>query len=205
MKTIIIYVAFLLSVFTISTVNAQKQKITEQEKIENIEKTRKEAIENATKEEKHNLEKEIRYIDNLVREGKLSKEEGEEKKKKAAKRAAENIKNRIAIAENNAELLLREQEDTTSYHGSYLMTMEFAENGKIADLNIKKRINDTELQDPDTKRTKSDLVLAFGFNNALEDGQSINDSDFKLAGSRFFEIGWAWTTRVFENSNWLRS
>ena len=82
MKTIIIYVAFLLSVFTINTVNAQKQKITEQEKIENIEKTRKEAIENATKEEKHNLEKEIRYIDNLVREGKLSKEEGEELKKK---------------------------------------------------------------------------------------------------------------------------
>ena len=54
------------------------------------------------------------------------------------------------------------------------------------------------------KRTKNDLVLAFGFNNALESGQSINNSDFKLAGSRFFEIGWAWTTRVFDNSGWLR-
>ncbi|HSP12233.1 MAG TPA: hypothetical protein VLO29_06880, partial [Salegentibacter sp.] len=54
------------------------------------------------------------------------------------------------------------------------------------------------------KRTTNDIVLAFGFNNALEEGQSLNDSDFKLAGSRFFEIGWAWKTRVFEKSNWLR-
>lgn len=53
-------------------------------------------------------------------------------------------------------------------------------------------------------RTTTHLLLAAGFNNALETGQSINESDFKPAGSRFFEIGIVWRTRVLENSNWLR-
>ena len=32
----------------------------------------------------------------------------------------------------------------------------------------------------------------------------MQDSDFKVAGSRFAELGWAWKTRVFKNTNWLR-
>ena len=54
------------------------------------------------------------------------------------------------------------------------------------------------------RRTTSDFVLAFGLNNAIGDRQSLNDSDFKIGGSRFAEIGWAWKTRVFNESNWLR-
>lgn len=54
------------------------------------------------------------------------------------------------------------------------------------------------------RRTSSDMVLAFGLNNALIDGESFDDSPYKIGGSRFFEVGWAWKTRVFENSNWLR-
>ena len=46
--------------------------------------------------------------------------------------------------------------------------------------------------------------MAVGLNNAIAEGQEIGDSDFKIGGSRFFEIGWAWKTRVFEESNWLR-
>ncbi|MCM4159862.1 hypothetical protein FHG64_05305 [Antarcticibacterium flavum] len=53
-------------------------------------------------------------------------------------------------------------------------------------------------------RTSTHLVLAAGFNNALEEGSSISDSDFKFAGSRFFEVGIAWRTRVFKSSNWMR-
>ncbi len=36
------------------------------------------------------------------------------------------------------------------------------------------------------------------------EGQSINDSDFKVGGSRFFELGIAWRTRVFEHTNFMR-
>jgi hypothetical protein len=38
----------------------------------------------------------------------------------------------------------------------------------------------------------------------ITEGESLEDSDFKIGGSRFAELGWAWKTRVFDNSNWLR-
>ena len=54
------------------------------------------------------------------------------------------------------------------------------------------------------RRTTSDLVLAVGLNNVITEGESLSDSDFKIGGSRFFELGWAWKTRVFKETNWLR-
>ena len=54
------------------------------------------------------------------------------------------------------------------------------------------------------RRTTSDLVFAIGFNNAIIEGQSLNDSPYKLGGSGFVELGWAWKTRIFQNSNAVR-
>ena len=34
------------------------------------------------------------------------------------------------------------------------------------------------------------MVLAFGLNNAIIDGENFDDSPYKIGGSRFFEIGW---------------
>jgi hypothetical protein len=53
-------------------------------------------------------------------------------------------------------------------------------------------------------RTSTHLVVAAGLNNAVADGVSPWDSDFKFGGSRFFELGLAWRTRVFKSTNWLR-
>ena len=54
------------------------------------------------------------------------------------------------------------------------------------------------------RRTYLDLVIAFGVNNTIVEGQSLKDSDYRIAGSRFFEIGLVWKTRVFKNSNAMR-
>src|SRR5690606_7256607 len=54
------------------------------------------------------------------------------------------------------------------------------------------------------KKTTNDIVLAFGFNNVIIEGESLNDSPYKFGGSRFFEMGRAWKTRVFENTNFMR-
>jgi hypothetical protein len=53
-------------------------------------------------------------------------------------------------------------------------------------------------------RTYSGIVIAAGFNNVIQEGRSLNESDYKAAGSRFFELGVGWKTRVFKESNWLR-
>jgi len=53
------------------------------------------------------------------------------------------------------------------------------------------------------KVTKSDLFIAFGLNNVIVDGGGINDSPIKIGGSRFFEIGYQFSTRL-RADNFLR-
>lgn len=54
------------------------------------------------------------------------------------------------------------------------------------------------------RTTTGDLVFAVGVNNALQKGQSLNNSDFKGIGSRFAEIAIMATTRLAEKSNLAR-
>ena len=55
------------------------------------------------------------------------------------------------------------------------------------------------------KRTSAgELVFAVGVNNALQKGQSLNNTDFKGVGSRFAEISILAATRFAEKSNLVR-
>lgn len=54
------------------------------------------------------------------------------------------------------------------------------------------------------RRTYSDFVLAFGLNNTIMEGESLNHSPYNTWGSQFLELGWQWRTRVFENTNFIR-
>lgn len=159
----------------------QAQEETIPEKIERLEQQKEQII----AEEKEALRKTVESINEKLENKEITREEADRLKEEAAKKHALNIENRIAILENELEWLSRnenEKDDRTT-----------------------RREEQKEKRNKEIYyRTTTHLLLAAGFNNALESGQNINDSDFKLAGSRFFEIGMAWRTRVFENSNWLR-
>lgn len=185
MKTIIIY--FALALFTIATQFVYCQEEDRKTKEEILESKREEII----KDEKDKLREKVEKINSLLEKGKISTEEAEEQKKQVAELHASNIKNRIAIMENQMELEER-NDNSNGYIG-------IGADGKVITI----RVNENREKQYD-KRTTSDLVIAAGFNNALQEGQSLNDSDFKIGGSRFFELGWAWKTRVFDKSNWLR-
>lgn len=180
MRTITILLTVLFLNFAFPQAQAQDESVWE--KIERLEQEREEII----AEEKAALKKKVEKISREREDGEISREEANRRKEEAAKVHAKNIENRVAIIDNKIALLSRgeegvvEKEDEDDWH------WEFG--------NSKEHLN----------RTSSSLVLAVGFNNALEEGQSINDSDFEIAGSRFFEIGLDWKTRVFNNSNWLR-
>jgi len=150
--------------------------------------------ENIIKEEKNLLRIKLEGINYRLEREYITKEEAEKKKEEAAKTHALNIENRIAILEN--EIALRQREG----NGGTMVALEIFEEGKPLNLKVKKG-ESTRKYD---RRTSSDLVLAAGLNNAISDDNSIDDSDFKIGGSRFFEIGWAWKTRVFKNSNFMR-
>ena len=139
-------------------------------------------------EEKADLKKSLEAISLKLENREISPAEADRLREEAAKKHALNIENRLAIAENELEWQMRNEEEIT-------------ENSEKS-INVEKEIEEEcKIRG---NRTTTQLVIDAGFNNALKDGQSLNDSGFMLAGSRFFELGIAWRTRVFEDSNWLR-
>lgn len=149
--------------------------------------------------EKEELKARVEEINLQLENREITAEEAQKLKMKAAKNHAKNIENRLAIVENKMALLERNDTDSTS--GSYWSLFS---DGKVFDFSSGKKAETKNKEFSYGQRTQSDIVIAFGLNNALGKGQSLNDSDFKIGGSRFFEVGWAWKTRVFEKSNWLR-
>ena len=162
-------------------------------RIEVLEKSKEEII----NDEKDSLKREVEIINDRLDDGTITEEEAEKLKKDAAERRALNIENRLAIVDNKIALLKRNGGGDEILETDKV-EFRFFNDGEIIGFEYtpKKRKYD--------RRTTSDLVFAFGLNNVVTDGESLEDSDFKIAGSRFAEIGWAWKTRVFKETNWLR-
>ena len=198
MSRIIIYLALILTIFSVQNIigqewykermeqlNAQKEKVTDQEK--------------------KALKSEVNDINKRLEDGSISQEEANKLKEAAATKRALNIENRIAIIDNKIALLERnegvvlksENEFSISDAGDGI-TIRW---GDEEPWTIFKRHDRPMKYD---RRTYSDFVFAVGLNNALIDGQSLEDSPYKIGGSRFAELGWQWRTRVFKNSNFLR-
>ena len=202
MKNKVIISMFLVLLGTLFT-HAQEEQI--QKEIEKL-KTLKTEI---TQQEKQALKEEVEAINAKLEAKLITKKEADELKGEAAKKRALNIENRIAIIENRIALIERNkgkvlEVDTLNYLRAIEIGFgnEDGDNGNLFGI----RINNNPLRS-ETKydrRTYSDFVMAIGFNNAIIEGESFVDTPYKIAGSRFFEMGWQWRTRVFKNSNWLR-
>ncbi|MDE3743688.1 hypothetical protein [Maribacter polysaccharolyticus] len=204
MRVIIIYLAVWLTAFAVQEAVAQENG-DYQRKIEML-KAKKELI---GEQEKEALKIEVEEINKRYGKNQISYEEAKLLKESAAKKRALNIENRIAIVDNEILLLERNNGNVMNVEATDstgISAVEFNLNLKRSDgstiLLATKRKQKRELKYD--RRTYSDFVFAIGLNNALIDGQSINDSPYKIGGSRFFEMGWSWRTRVFEHSNFLR-
>ncbi len=203
---------FTLSMLVLSICLSQNVLAQETQTIEQLKK-QKELVE---KEEREALKKEVESINERLDKKEVTFEEAQKLKKEAAKNRALNIENRVAILNNQIALLERKNKNPKSEsEGEWVYLQERNENynrdkqrknkerHRIGDRNFSINWNRNYDYKYD-RRTYSQLVVAVGFNNALIDGENIGDSPYRLAGSRFFELGWAWRTRVFDNSNFLR-
>lgn len=157
-----------------------------------------------TNQEKEALKIEISEINKRLEANEITMEESQILKEEAAKKRALNIENRLAIIDNKISLLERNPDEEYQSIASDTVRWKLRlgidrDNRPLFDFNAQRKTEPVY-----DRRTYSDLVMAFGFNNALIDGQTLEDSPYKIGGSRFFEIGWAWRTRVFEKSNFMR-
>lgn len=187
MKTIIVSLTLIMFSFAMQEMQAQNDSIPN--KMERLEMLKQKIVE----QEKEELKSELGRIQIQLDNKSISLEEADKLKKEAAEKHALNIENRIAILENKFALDERNNENYSA--------IELLGNGKIINIDIKSEDKKDRVYD---RRTTSDMVLAAGLNNVITDENSLDDSDFKIGGSRFFEIGWAWKTRVFQNTNWMR-
>ncbi len=165
------------------------------------------AISQVELEEKAALKREVERIDEAQNAGTLTPKEAQELKMEKAKKRALNIEHRLAILNAKIDLLKRNGQ-------AYLR--EIANDGDAKTIRLEEDHTNPSARashpkiDKDSKpikrdlRTKSDFVIAFGLNNAHIEGEALEDTPYKIGGSRFLEIGWAWKYRVFKTSNILR-
>lgn len=199
MRTVTLYVLALALSFVIQKADAQE---TYQEKIDILQQQKELVI----AQEKEALKQEVQQVNKQLEDKKISSEGAMALKEAAAKKRALNIEDRLAILDsriallqrnNGRELALRDF-DTT---GAKRIGLRIDVNGEPLEeylFDVKKKAIKYD------RRTYSDFVFAIGLNNAIIEGQSLDDSPYRIVGSRFFEMGWAWRTRVFQHTNFMR-
>lgn len=186
-----------ITVWLLGMVVVQAQETETKDQIELLEATKEQII----SEEKEALKSDVEAINTRLEKDLITEAEASQLKKDAAEKHALNIENRLAIIDNKIALLKRNNDPDILDDDNNRFVLRISNDDDDDDpfifigRNNKQRVYD--------RRTTSDFVLAIGFNNVIVDGE-LGDDTYKLAGSRFAEIGWAWKTRVFDNSNWLR-
>jgi hypothetical protein len=220
MKRTIIYFALLATVFCMPKLSAQvftpvhfedplptdeTERKAELErrlqlKLDNYEKEKT----NIVAEEKFWLKKEVEKITAQLDAAAITAQEAQTQKEEAAKKAALNIDNKIAIVDNQIALAKRDESyNFNANQGSYFemgFGNAYDDNGSFLlgfNYNAKNRKKKYD------KRTTSDIVLATGFNNTLGGGKTIGDN-YKFGKSGYAELGIAFRTRLYKDSYKLR-
>lgn len=150
-------------------------------------------------EEKELLKSEVKAINQQLENGEISEAQAQQLKQEAAEKRALNIENRLAIIDNQIALLKRNEtrlSDAIEKENKISIKIGNAEKG----LTIKGEKKPVKYD----IRTGNQFLFAIGFNNALIDGESFDDTPYKLGGSGFVELGWNWQTRLFKNSDLVR-
>ena len=204
MNTITRLVVYAIIALSVATTQAQETKVDSTSKSSNQYKIEalKELKAKIEKEEREFLKQEIEAINQRLDDKQITAAKAEELKKEAAKKRAANIENRLAIIDNKIALLDRNEagyETNDESNGYFSISFgDDEEEWKAIRLGKKNKPKKYD------RRTTTDIVFAVGFNNALIDGVDLDDSPYKIAGSGFIELGYAWKTRIFDNTNFWR-
>ena len=212
MQKIILYT--IIIVFSLLTKAVAQEKTFEQQAKEIANN-----IEMITTEEKNALKKEVEAIDLQVKEGKIPTEKAQELKLKIAEERAKNIETKVAIEEAKLAQLVQDKvdgkvlnSDEKPKRGGTMIVLgsnskdSIGENRTEINLGSMKIYNgEKDKAERKSKRTTSQFVFAFGLNNVITDGENLEDSDYRVWGSHFYEWGVTYNSRIFKNNNLLHA
>ena len=153
-----------------------------------------EKINAITKEEKAALKSEVEDVNKQLEAGTINAAQADEQKLKFAEVRAKNIETRTEEAQGELTQLIKNLVDgNLKEHDS---TSKFSFRFDKDKYKRKKNLGES--------RTTSQFVFALGANN-LVTNEAVAHSDFRYAGSHFYEWGVTWNTRILKTRNLLHA
>ncbi|PQJ74239.1 hypothetical protein [Polaribacter gangjinensis] len=204
----------LLTLVLLYTTIAQSQEKTFEKEVAKISKR----IEMITKQQKDSLKTKVVAIDKQLENGEITDENASILKKEAADYHAKKIELLVSEQERLLQLLVQdktngkiasaddffgENEDYNTFTiGNTTFRFNVSDND---DDKISRKEKKWRYKNPSSRRTSTQFVFAMGINNVLENNQfnSLNDSEYELWRSRFYELGWTWKTRFSKEPSQL--
>ncbi|HEX8575995.1 MAG TPA: hypothetical protein VF677_06835, partial [Flavobacterium sp.] len=149
-------------------------------------------IEAITREEKAALKTEVEDVNKKLEKQIISKEEATKEKIRLSEIRAKNIETRVGVVQEELKELVQEKVD-----------------GKIREKDSTRTFKMIWKSRKDTariaeSRTTSQLVFAIGLNNVITDS-NFENSNYKFSGSRFYEWGVSYNTRLAKSDNLLHA
>lgn len=197
-KSITCLILFLIF-FSLQEVCAQEISNKESELVQK----RKDRI---IQEEKSLLRIEVLDINDRLKKNKISEEEAIELKETAAKKRALNIKDRISILDSQIAVFDRNSLDSLQFVEKYSMDYDMKESYSWLKNSVIRAMGEGAITTKEVqydRRTYSNLVFAYGFNQAIVEGESFKSNPYNKV-SLFSELGWSWRTRLLKESNFFR-
>ncbi|MDP5091879.1 MAG: hypothetical protein NWQ17_01130 [Polaribacter sp.] len=204
----------LLTLVLLCTTIAQSQEKTFEKEVAKISKR----IEIITKQQKDSLKTKVVDIDKKLENGEISDENANSQKKQAAEYHAKQIEVLVSEQERLLQLLVQDKTNgkiasSDDFFGENEDYKTFSIGNTTFRFNVSDDDNDRNrrkerkwnYKNRSSRRTSTQFVFAMGINNVLENDQlaSLNDSEYELWRSRFYELGWTWKTRFSKEPSQL--
>lgn len=213
MQKIILYtIVIVFSLLTKAVAQEKKEKpLSFEKQVEKISET----MDFLVFREKNELKIKIDSLENLHSQNKISLDELKELKLKQAEISAEKIERGMELQKTKLDSLIQnkvelESKDITfkidTVNGKKVITYFKTKDGRHYDLpSLKIYKSEKDKAERRSKRTTSQFVFAFGLNNVITDGENLEDSDYRVWGSHFYEWGVTYNSRIFKNNNLLHA
>lgn len=230
MQKIIVYTIFIV-LSLVNKVVAQENKETNSNRIKKIEKRKGElqskknqlvsfgkeveeislAMEYLLAREKGELKVVVDSLENAHNSNTISKEQLKELKQIEAEKTAKKIELGLERYNSKLDSLIQNKVEMGSkefirkldtINGIKVYTYSKKHNAayfEVPALKIYSSVADK--MERKSKKTTSQFVFAMGLNNAIPEGGNIENSDFRVWGSHFYEWGLTYNTRIFKNHN----
>ncbi len=218
MQKIILYTVVVLLSF-ISKLNAQENDSIKSISFEQRARKIANKIEFVTNSEKQALKEKIEAIEIKLENGEISNEEANRLKQQAAEISAMKIETEINKQNDALQELIQQKVDgeivssnESVRKGGTMIILGGSGNDSIGKDRTEINIGSLKIYHGEedkmkrlSKRTTSQFVFAFGLNNVITENESLDDSDYRVWGSHFYEWGLTLNSRIFKNHNLLHA